>query len=910
MAQPAPPQQQPKPAPVIHKGVVKQILSGDNILIRGQPKGGPPPERQLALSNIIAPRIARRAVGDAPETYDEPCSWECREFLRKKLIGKDVQFCVEYKVPGTGKEYGSVFVKSPVTGELENVTELLISEGLVDVRQAGLKSDEQNKLNDLLEAAKSAGKGKWAEDAKDRVRDITWNIENVRNFVDTKKGKPVDAIIEMVRDGSTVRAFLLPTFDYVTVMLTGIKCPMNKRGEDGVDIPEPFSAEAKYFTESRLLQRDIQIVLESVSNQNFLGTIIHPAGNIAELLLKEGFARCVDWSMAVLSSDHDRYRQAERSAKDRQLRIWKDYVPSTVSLDIKDKDFNAKVLEVVNSDAIVVKTPAGVHKKIFFSSLRPPRAQAPAPAAGGDGEGPPAAREGKRGPPLYEVPYMFEAREFLRKKLIGKKVHILIDYVKPANDGFPERTCATVKIADINIAEALISKGLATVLWHKQDDDQRSSCYDDLLAAETRANKNGKGLHSKKDVPSHRIADLSGDVNKSRQFLPFLQRAGKSSAVVEFVASGSRMRLFLPKETCLLTFLLGGISCPRVKAFNPSGTQVSEEEPMGNEAFAYSKELVLQHEVQVEVDNIDKGGNFIGWMFIDGVNLSVALVEHGFAKVHFTAERSSYFKDLQVAEERAKKARKGVWKEFVEEVKSTEVVEETERNVTYKKVIVTDVLGGNRFWAQHIDNAAAFEQMQAQLRTDLAEEPPLPGSLTPRRNEVVASLFSEDEQWYRAKIEKVVSAEKIYVLFIDYGNREIVTSAKLAHLPPKYVSFPPQARQYNLGCIRVPGEDEDVVNDLTNAFVKEALNNEFSLNVEYKLNGEDFVSLSNPETKADLARTLLSQGVCLVEKRREKRLQNLITDYCKAQESARQSRQNLWRYGDFTEDDAPEFGAN
>ena len=27
----------------------------------------------------------------------------------------------------------------------------------------------------------------------------------------------------MVRDGSTVRAFLLPTFEYVTVMMTGIK---------------------------------------------------------------------------------------------------------------------------------------------------------------------------------------------------------------------------------------------------------------------------------------------------------------------------------------------------------------------------------------------------------------------------------------------------------------------------------------------------------------------------------------------------------------------------------------------------------------------------------------------------------------------------------------------------------------
>lgn len=50
-----------------------QVLSGDNIVIRGQPKGGPPPERQLALSNVIAPRLARRPISaiEATETNDE-----------------------------------------------------------------------------------------------------------------------------------------------------------------------------------------------------------------------------------------------------------------------------------------------------------------------------------------------------------------------------------------------------------------------------------------------------------------------------------------------------------------------------------------------------------------------------------------------------------------------------------------------------------------------------------------------------------------------------------------------------------------------------------------------------------------------------------------------------------------------
>lgn len=29
-----------------------------------------------------------------------------------------------------------------------------------------------------------------------------------------------------------------------------------------------------------------------------------------------------------------------------------------------------------------------------------------------------------RGRPLYDIPYMWEAREFMRKKLIGKKVYM------------------------------------------------------------------------------------------------------------------------------------------------------------------------------------------------------------------------------------------------------------------------------------------------------------------------------------------------------------------------------------------------------------------------------------------------------------------------------------------------------
>ena len=71
-------------------------------------------------------------------------------------------------------------------------------------------------------------------------------------------------------------------------------------------------------------------------------------------------------------------------------------------------------------------------------------------------------------------------------------------------------SCLNGEFCCRNVAEALVSKGLATVVRYRQGDDQRSSCYDDLLKAEDRAEKKAVGMHSKKDSPVIRVADISG----------------------------------------------------------------------------------------------------------------------------------------------------------------------------------------------------------------------------------------------------------------------------------------------------------------------------------------------------------------------------------------------------------------
>merc|ERR1719438_620100 len=264
-------------------------------------------------------------------------------------------------------------------------------------------------------------------------------------------------------------------------MMSGVRSPQTRLGSDGKPDPaqcEPFGLEAHYFTESRLLQRDVEVILESNNNNKLVGSVLHPAGNIAEALLKEGLAKCVDWSIANVTGGAAKYRAAEKLAKEKKVRQWKDYKPPVGAVITGDKEFNGcgearqgeegetmeglqascrschywrqgvhgKVVEIVNGDALMVKT-GKVVRKLFLASIRPPRPEDD------------SVRREKGFKPLYDIPYMYEAREFLRKKLIGQQVHVVVDYIQQARapaagePGFPEKTCCTVTIGGVNVAE-------------------------------------------------------------------------------------------------------------------------------------------------------------------------------------------------------------------------------------------------------------------------------------------------------------------------------------------------------------------------------------------------------------------------------------------------------------------------
>jgi staphylococcal nuclease domain-containing protein 1 len=249
-----------------------------------------------------------------------------------------------------------------------------------------------------------------------------------------------------------------------------------------------------------------------------------------------------------------------------------------------------------------------------------------------------------------------EGKEVLRKKLIGKQVSVTIDYVKAAEGDFEARDCATVKLPNgTNVAEMLVERGLVSVIRHRQGEEQRSSEYDKLVAAEAKAAAETKGIHSGKEFPLGRVIDASESSQKAAPFLSSFKRGGNITGTVDFVAAGSRFKIFVPKQGVKLTLVLSGIRCPRT-ARNPS----EKSEPYGLEAATFATRRFLQRDVEFSVEATDNSGGLIGKMFLGTENVAVLLVKEGLARVDEYASERGGAKDLIAAQDEAKKLRKNV----------------------------------------------------------------------------------------------------------------------------------------------------------------------------------------------------------------------------------------------------------
>ncbi|EEA23920.1 hypothetical protein TMatcc_006991 [Talaromyces marneffei ATCC 18224] len=876
---------------------VKQVLSGDTIVLGHVTNKGQ--ERTLSLAYVSAPRLRKEG--------DEPFAFLSREFLRELLVGKVVQFQVLYSVP-TGREYG--VVKLP--GTEASLPELAVQEGWARVREeAGKRGDESEEslallgnLRALESQARDHKKGIWGSDPRGSL-ETEYAIEDVKSLVEENKGRQMDAVVERVFGGDRllIRLFLEPTRHLQTIIaVAGIRAPSAPRvAADGTQQPgEPLGAEAQQFVEARLLQRKVRGQLLGATPQGqLIGTVLHPNGNIAKFLLEAGLARCFDHHSILLGAEMAAFRQAEKTAKDKKLGLFTGHV-ATKGPTGADSDYI--VGRVLNADTIVLRNKAGAEKKVSLSSIRQPKPSDPA-----------------------QAPYAAEAKEYLRKKVIGKHVKVTIDGKKPANEGYEEREVATVVLGNTNLALYLVEAGYASVIRHRHDDEDRSSQYDALLAAEEAAKSEQKGMWSTKPPKAKQYQDYSENLQKAKMEVSILQRQKRVPAVVDFVKSASRFTLLVPRENAKLTFVLSGIRAPK-SARGPDDAA----EPFGNEAHEFANKRVLQRDVEIDVENIDKVGGFIGVMYVNRENFAKLLVEEGLATVHaYSAEQSGHGPELFAAEKKAKEARKGVWHDW-DPSKDVEDEEEvvagngaadgngetvTERRKDYRDVIVT-----------HIDPATAKLKLQqigggTSALTELmnsfrsfhlskTNDTPLPGP--PKAGDFVAARFSEDNEWYRAKIRRNDREKKTAeVLYVDYGNSEVIPWSRLRPLSQQFSvqKLKAQAVDATLSLLQFPVSAEYLA-DAVQFIGEQTFDRELVANVDYvSPEGTLFVTLLDPKQSQNLEQSInaevLREGLAMVPRKLkawERASADTLAHYKKVEEEAKQNRRGMWEYGDLTED--------
>jgi len=102
----------------------------------------------------------------------------------------------------------------------------------------------------------------------------------------------------------------------------------------------------------------------------------------------------------------------------------------------------------------------------------------------------------------------------------------------------------------------------------------------------------------------------------------------------------------------------------------------------------------------------------------------------------------------------------------------------------FRRVVVTYVTTDLKIYVQYSEQGPKVEQLQSEIREIFNQTKPV-GGHTPKKGELLAARFTVDNEWYRARVEKIEGNNRISVYFVDYGNREIITDlSRLTTLPP------------------------------------------------------------------------------------------------------------------------------
>ncbi|XP_007425777.2 serine/threonine-protein kinase 31 [Python bivittatus] len=131
--------------------------------------------------------------------------------------------------------------------------------------------------------------------------------------------------------------------------------------------------------------------------------------------------------------------------------------------------------------------------------------------------------------------------------------------------------------------------------------------------------------------------------------------------------------------------------------------------------------------------------------------------------------------------------------------------EDSAYNNKVESVVGCHIEDAVTFWAQNINRHNEILKTSCALAKICPQATPVYGN--PDFSKIYGGCFSEDKCWYRCKVLKVINDEKCQVLYIDYGNSEILSRSEIVEIPAN-LQFPSMAKKYKLWGLQISADQD------------------------------------------------------------------------------------------------------
>jgi len=930
--------------------IVRGVPSGDTLLVvdaktpHAQYDLGKLPK--ISIEGLQCPRPGRKTLhdGDFP---DEEGAFEAREFVRQAVIGKQVKFTNYKSIAGLDREVGEVYYKDG--DKVVNLAEALIQSGHASIsehaeRQSGTEYNQALAAAELEAMENKAGKHADHPDYKSGIQE--YSADQIESTAKILKGKRVKAVIESVFAGHAMKVYLPDTERYASIQLTGVICDkrsltVNKEDRNSPNneadraLWEKTHADARNYAERLLNHKEMTLLVEGFKYDNLLVSIENGNKVFQEELLKLGLASVFQPTVSQCTH-RERLRAAELVAKTAKAGRWANIptmqivttggavVDSSAPKHSKIADFKGEVVQMLSADTLIVKGPNGKDIKCGMANVR----------AGGstDHNAPKKSDEGPRGASSFAkmtreggfIKYSnwyLESRDFMGKLVLGKTVDVKVEYMSELQYGAGDkdeknteiRASVTLYIeGGANPGMELIKAGYGVPMPSKEGESRDYFAYCDAFEE---AKDNKKGMHSGKGAPDTKVQDMNRpDDAKGRAMLSYFQRSAagagvpKLKAYVDLVLSPMRVRLYVPREKAQISMNLAGLAAPSQPIPNsPSADDAPD--PFAAEAISFTKRQLNQREVEIQVEHFHKG-TFVGNLYVDGKNYAPVLLSEGFATTEGQNTQSMSGKgEAADAEAAAKKNKVGIWSpEGGMPRRVQENIERYEKR-TYGKaafqvgtptkrvpVTITNADSATSFFFHTPDAKENIKKVQQLLHEINPDQLSVPAESDISRDSIVAAKFSEDKQWYRARVIRR-TGKSLELSFLDYGNKETSSISQVRthfKLKDSITRIPAQASAGNLAFIHDLEVGEPGWNEATDLFTGFVEGRDVTIALEYMMQKNKFftVRVGEKPVQADLVK--MGYSLVALNIQEVKDLAGPVGKLMNLELAAKKSRVGMW----------------